>query len=689
MAASFGEPLPGIRGTWKWGAFGEGKSSGFQVDNMKDKRRSALARWLWRSGGPVRTTTAERTRESDFRGLEPLEPRLLLSGSTSLEAAYAYDLALSEASATAAPAPAQAVPSSFSDFDGDGRVATSDLDRWSSSYGQTSGATRAQGDADGDGDVDVFDLGLWQDQIGLTVSITTDDGQETLLGDVDGDKDVDAFDLALWQTGFGTDSGAVLLNGDIDGDGDVDAFDLAIWQVGFAEHGDGGSDGEPLSSGNISTSGWTVFEPSADTRIIYVDAQGDDSNDGLTPQTAVRTAARAEGLVRDGHPDWILFEAGDTFDSVFGGWGLSGRSEGERLLVSTYGDGPRPVFETNGQTFVNVGKGGVNHVAFVGLHVYDNFRDPAHPHFDPEAEPTTGFRMIGVNSDLVFEDLHVEFFKDNIVLQGPNGDEPQSRDVRIRRNIIRNSHSNQSHSQGIYIAQWEGVLIEQNLFDHNGWNDAVPGAEKTIFNHNVYVQTNARNITVRDNIFARASSHGIQVRPGGIVENNLFVENALAFFVTRADSVVRRNVVLNGTDISESLPRGFGISTFNLDTVLIEDNIVSQRVGNGGKPGIEAGGNAITLRDNIVWDWFNRDGQGIAINGTAVENTGNRATADFDYLDPNRDLAGYMATLDRPASLDAFLDAAAARGRQQWDPLFTPDAVYDYIRAGFEPASPA
>ncbi len=58
----------------------------------------------------------------------------------------------------------------LADFDNDDDVDGSDLAYWSSNYGMSTGATRADGDADGDGDVDGEDFLLWQMQHGMSVS---------------------------------------------------------------------------------------------------------------------------------------------------------------------------------------------------------------------------------------------------------------------------------------------------------------------------------------------------------------------------------------------------------------------------------------------------------------------------------------------------------------------------------------
>ena len=73
----------------------------------------------------------------------------------------------------------------------------------------------------------------------------------------------------------------------------------------------------------------------------------------------------------------------------------------------------------------------------------------------------------------------------------------------------------------------DGILLEGNVFNHNGWNPDVSGAVPTIFNHNIYLTFTNDNITVRGNTIANAGSHGLQARSGGNIENNLFLNDPI------------------------------------------------------------------------------------------------------------------------------------------------------------------
>ena len=57
-------------------------------------------------------------------------------------------------------------PTTFADFNVDGRVDGRDFLAWQRGLGKASGVTLADGDADFDGDVDATDLGLWKSAYG-------------------------------------------------------------------------------------------------------------------------------------------------------------------------------------------------------------------------------------------------------------------------------------------------------------------------------------------------------------------------------------------------------------------------------------------------------------------------------------------------------------------------------------------
>lgn len=265
--------------------------------------------------------------------------------------------------------------------------------------------------------------------------------------------------------------------------------------------------------------GWTRLTPSVDTRTVYVSAsEGNDANNGLTPQTPVRTLSAAERKLRDGYPDWMLLKRGDVWTGVsFPNWNKSGRSSAEPLVVSSYGSSserPKILTPPTATAFQAPGTNVRQHVAFVGLH------------FEPHARQSTqnpkGIRWIGSCNNILFEDCAIIGYSDNMVFQEFSGS--VLRDVRVRRSVIADAWSTAGHSQGLFAHVVDGLLVEECVFDQNGWNTAM-GASPSTYNHGIYSTTKNKNVVIRGNVFARSSANGVQARSGGIIEDNVFAEN--------------------------------------------------------------------------------------------------------------------------------------------------------------------
>src|SRR5439155_1209609 len=70
---------------------------------------------------------------------------------------------------------------------------------------------------------------------------------------------------------------------------------------------------------SLDGSGWTTIVPTGHT--IYASSStGSDSNDGLSPASAVQTLAKGRSLVRNGFGDALLLKRGDTFNTGLGFW---------------------------------------------------------------------------------------------------------------------------------------------------------------------------------------------------------------------------------------------------------------------------------------------------------------------------------------------------------------------------------
>ena len=449
----------------------------------------------------------------------------------------------------------------------------------------------------------------------------------------------------------------------------------------------------PVGTG-LDANGWTMFTPARNTRVIYVSTSGSDSKDGLSPNTAVASIAKGISLLRNGSADQILLKKGDIWHESIG-WpmnvDLSGRSALQPILISSYGTGARPVIASGFEGgFDAIGNGTISNVAIVGLDFYADARDPNSPTFSTagaNANPA-GIRILTNADNILIEDTVVRFYKDNVVLQNNN---TQLNNITLHRNIITDSYATSAHSQGLYADMGTGLVLDGNLFDHNGRNPSVPDAGPTMFNHNIYIQTTNGPATLNNNISANASSHGAQVRSGGTITDNLFVRNPIELLYGGKEGVsgifgvsagtVSGNVFTEANDIDANNLRGWGLDVNpTAGPVQIINNIFTHATsGVGFGVNLEASVSDDEVTNNIFYRWNNPinnvDSSSNVFSNNQIDQAG--------YLDPSRTVATYSASLGYAADLNAFLAEARLQRKDNWNPQLTANAVNQYIREGF------
>ncbi|WLT30367.1 chitobiase/beta-hexosaminidase C-terminal domain-containing protein [Geothrix sp. PMB-07] len=426
--------------------------------------------------------------------------------------------------------------------------------------------------------------------------------------------------------------------------------------------------------------GWTSVQPSADSRMIYVSASGgSDGNDGLHENTPLKSLVAAKAKLRDGYPDWLLLKKGDTWNEGIGQWLWSGRSAAEPMVVSSYGSGARPVMITNGgQDGIYAFGGGpshnqvMSHVCFIGLDLYRSERDPDSLAFNASPGDTQAVNWLEGSVNLLFEDCRFRFAQ--VTFQRDAAAAYPLKNVRLRRCHFLDTYGD--HAQGTYIQGVDDLLIEGCITDHTGWNTSpkVHDGQPSMFNQSLYIQeTRATGAIVRDNIVLRPACGGIQLRPGGVVEDNLVVRAPIAILCAFGGTVLN-NVVLQGTDLSPDSEghRGWGIDV-NFDdptstSVLCSRNVVAHLDGsNDNSHSIMSLSARVTYDHNIVYQW------GVQ---PAFETPG-------PFLDGNRSVASYNQLQGGPGTLDAFISEVRAQSKDHWQDAYTAHAVNTYIRAGF------
>lgn len=308
--------------------------------------------------------------------------------------------------------------------------------------------------------------------------------------------------------------------------------------------------------------GWSIIKPDSETRIVYVStSDGSDSlarpymseeiSDPFKPSSSIQPYKSVEVAVsqlREGKPDWLLFKKGDRFELEKTISLTSGKSPEAHIVLSAYGDNDkRPLIDSKDNTGIKLIKNR-NYITIVGLEFYASHFDPKSPDFvgwGNAKNSIAGFASISgdVVSGFFLENNRFNFYKSNIVFSG----EGPNNNIVIRRNEIMNAYSESSHSQGMYIGRGNYVLIEENIFDHNGWYQQRPADVKlnttskgyaTIFNHNAYI-ADTSNMIVRKNLFSRSSSIGLKLTANAdkdLGKNSIRVENQLMI----------DNIIING-----------------------------------------------------------------------------------------------------------------------------------------------
>ena len=421
--------------------------------------------------------------------------------------------------------------------------------------------------------------------------------------------------------------------------------------------------------------------------------------------------------MRDGSPDWLLLKRGDVWtNESFGRWSTSGRGVQEPQVVASYGSGPRPLIKTNSNGLMALGTGTTDYVSFIGIHFYDYMHDYDSPDFVSGAGNYSAIDWLEAGQHILFENLVVEGYTMGVVIQNRNGTVTEK--ISIRRSIVIDNYAQGTFSHGFFFYGLRDVLVEENVIDHNGWassRDASYGGA-TILNHNMYVQ-NVYNsgFVVRGNIFTRASATGIQLRPGGTLENNLFVRNPITMIIgyplddpwstypNGVDSIVRNNVILEGNDTNSTTPRGMAIQIADISSNITSGNIIAHDISDPvNTRGLHIVGTSddpsrnITLRQNIFYKWYRGgpwipNSQYVAISSETNNYysefspiTGsNFDSAAINWVDPNRTMATYNSSLGGANSFDAFIAEARKQSKRSWRPEYTAAAANDYIRSGF------
>ncbi len=388
--------------------------------------------------------------------------------------------------------------------------------------------------------------------------------------------------------------------------------------------------------------GYTKFKPSVDSQVIYVSTQGGASctaipasqagADIFRPTNAVPTCndiSEAKRLLRAGYPDFLLFRRGETWNRFPGyfEFNMRGRSKSELMVVGSYA----PASDTSAASrqrprFVNVptasgdgGEGGVfllshtghpvRNVAITDLDIFLNTEDGNIP------EERFGLRVNSYGSGEISNVLieNMKFSRFNILTMTNQTGGPRLNTIAFRKNLVLDGLIyGPSNRGGGLLGDGDFTLIEENIFDRNGWRTASgpigTGAHPSS-GHAVYCEYtpgDVYNSRLLKNVFMRNTSVKFGSLGEGPVKDNTWIQNAIALIeCCRENQVVENNVITETLDYDSSHPRGMGMYVSSDGPLLVKRNLLVH--GAGGRdpkamtfnPGIDL----LTIEDNTVSNW--------------------------------------------------------------------------------------
>jgi hypothetical protein len=369
--------------------------------------------------------------------------------------------------------------------------------------------------------------------------------------------------------------------------------------------------------------------------MVFVSSSlGDDANDGLSPHRPLKTIAEGLALLRNNRSDWLLLKRGDVWYEPIGTIGSNklknGRSAEQPTLIASYGaSGARPLLKLgNHRAGLSIGVNrphAVENMALVGIHFYDEQGDPSSAEFVRDrTKRCAGISWISPGKNFLVEDCRFQYLSGGAIQgKSPSREklaEESLKNVRIRRCVADHAWSDSGHCQGFFFHKVDGLLLEENVLDHNGYCIET-GDLPTWFNHNVYITIDCDNVIARGNIVARGSTTGIYCRTNGVLEDNLCLDNSPSLNLGRIAKFrpggvtgrVTGNVVIAGLSRHSRRQGDVGggpaieVGNVNYQGAVVERNIV---IGSGGERSaafvLSAGGvglHNVTVQNNISYGW--------------------------------------------------------------------------------------
>lgn len=385
---------------------------------------------------------------------------------------------------------------------------------------------------------------------------------------------------------------------------------------------------------------------------------------------------------------WLLLERGHEYDDL--GRILSGNVNGEDelhpLYIGAWGEGEKPEITTQFKQFQE----STENVVIQDIHFTGGV-----------------FWLEGKN--VIFDNVTVS--EEGLSMQGAEGVTiRQSEFLDIVREESLNGGDWELHLDrisGIYINRADGVLLENTLVDKTGWaedyspvGDASGGQPPSLYSQNIYMGDEITDITMRDVITMRGSSFGAQIRSGGFIEDNLFLDNNAALDALGGDyqgkgnvgqySLITDNVATSGahrtTEIGGGAKTQGVVDRGNLTSMV--DNIVAHLADPNNPDEIAdkiithqgLGTNDPLFDNTIVWNWIGTE----RVWNEKIVTEQNADDLDANVLDQTTIQNFTAQLLDKPdATISDLADYLRTQGDGAFDDVVDADLIISFFQQGF------
>ena len=289
----------------------------------------------------------------------------------------------------------------------------------------------------------------------------------------------------------------------------------------------------------------TIFPvPPSSGITYYVSSNGNDSNDGMSQNTAWESSSKVNDFGQFAPGDQILFRRGDIFNRIVLRTAGNGTEE-DPIIIGAYGDenDPRPIIQGDRSPM----SFGIHLNSMSGWTIQDLTVEGANGdqiYIEPTVDRCDNIKILrcqingdggrhgirfetDIRSGNIFGSRNVEIAYNYIEKAGQGFDNtsdginaPNIQEAAfIHHNILINNKS-----EGVDIGAGKNHIVEYNLID--GANDRDSGGIKTHVQSGQQVH-DTENIDLRYNIIYNCIQHAIQIQDGRLIRvyNNSIYHN--------------------------------------------------------------------------------------------------------------------------------------------------------------------